>query len=67
MRPLGMTGHRLLSDIFIDKRIPDFERHSIPLVVANGEIAWVAGVAVSDDFKITENTKRVLKIELCEP
>jgi tRNA(Ile)-lysidine synthase len=67
MRPLGMTGHRLLSDIFIDKRIPEFERHSIPLVVANGEIAWVAGVAVSDDFKITENTKRVLKIELCEP
>jgi tRNA(Ile)-lysidine synthase len=67
IRPLGMRGHRLLSDIFIDKRIPEFDRGSIPLVVSGGRIAWIAGVMVSDDFKITRQTKKVLNIELCEP
>ena len=67
IRPLGMRGHRLLSDIFIDKKIPEFERGSIPLVVSGGKIAWIAGVMVSDDFKVTSNTKQVLIIELCEP
>jgi tRNA(Ile)-lysidine synthase len=67
IKPLGMRGHRLLSDIFIDKKIPEFERESIPLVVSRGRIAWVAGVMISDDFKITGTTNEVLKIELCAP
>jgi tRNA(Ile)-lysidine synthase len=67
IKPLGMRGHRLLSDIFIDKKIPEFERGSIPLVISGGKIAWIAGVMVSDDFKVTRNTKQVLSIELCEP
>jgi tRNA(Ile)-lysidine synthase len=62
-----MEGHRLLSDIFIDNKVPEFERDSVPLVVSGDRIAWVAGIMVSDDFKILPSTEEVLKIELCKP
>lgn len=62
IRPLGMDGHRLLSDIFIDRKIPEYERETIPLIVSGNEIAWIAGVMISDDFKITEKTQEVLNL-----
>jgi len=62
IRPLGMKGHRLLSDIFIDCKIPEFEREAVPLILSDHKIAWIAGVMISDDFKITENTREVLNL-----
>ena len=32
MRPLGMTGTRKMSDLFIDGKIPRAERERIPLL-----------------------------------
>jgi len=66
IRPFGMKGTRLLSDLFTDKKVPSFERSNIPLVISNGKIAWVAGIIISDEFKVEESTERVLRIELCE-
>ncbi len=66
IRPFGMRGRKLLSDIFTDRKISSFERKEIPLVTTGGRIAWVAGVMISDDFKVGGGTKEVLKITLCE-
>lgn len=66
IRPFGMSGSKLLSDIFIDRKISSFERKEIPLVTAGGKIAWIAGVMISDDFKVGRGTKEILKIKLCE-
>ena len=57
-RPLGMRGRKLLSDIFIDKKIPEFERGIVPLIVSGDKIAWIAGVMISDEFKVTKIRKR---------
>ena len=65
IRPFGMKGTRLLSDLFIDRKIPVFERGRIPLVVSGRKIAWVAGLAASDDFKVGPSTEMILRIELC--
>jgi tRNA(Ile)-lysidine synthase len=65
IRPLGMKGKKLLSDIFIDRKIPEFERRGVPLVASGENIAWIAGVMISDEFKITNDTKKVLRIQLC--
>ena len=65
IRPLGMTGHKLLSDIFVDRKIPKYDRQHIPLIVSNGEIAWIAGIMISDDFKVGHDTKEILEIKLC--
>jgi tRNA(Ile)-lysidine synthase len=62
IRPLGMSGHKLLSNIFIDCKIPEFERQSIPILLSGNEIAWIAGVMISENFKVTENTNEVLNL-----
>jgi tRNA(Ile)-lysidine synthase len=65
IRPFGMKGTKLLSDLFIDRKIPSFERDNIPLVVSRNRIVWAAGVTISEDFKVGESTTEVLRIELC--
>lgn len=43
----GMTGRKKLSDLFIDRKVPHRYRAGLPVVEADGEIIWVAGVAVA--------------------
>jgi tRNA(Ile)-lysidine synthase len=57
MRPLGLDGTKSVQDLFTDAKVPRSLRRTLPVVTAGGEIAWVAGVAVSEDFKITEETR----------
>ena len=59
MRPLGMEGTKSLQDLFTDRRVPRSLRRRLPVVVAGGRIAWVAGVAVSDEFKLTRESAEV--------
>ena len=48
----------LANDIITDGLNP-FE---MPIVCFDDEIAWIVGYKVSESFKITKSTKRVLKI-----
>ncbi|MEE9552988.1 MAG: tRNA lysidine(34) synthetase TilS, partial [candidate division Zixibacteria bacterium] len=66
IRPFGMRGRRLLSDVFSDRGIPSHERTLIPLLIVGDKIAWIAGVMISDDFKVGSKTKDVLSVKLCE-
>jgi tRNA(Ile)-lysidine synthase len=59
MRPLGLEGSKSLQDLFTDQGVPRSLRRTLPVVQAGDRIAWVAGVAISDDFKITDRTSRV--------
>ena len=52
IRPLGMRGTKTLGDLFTDGGVPRSLRHALPVVTVDGEVAWVAGVAVSDDFRL---------------
>jgi tRNA(Ile)-lysidine synthase len=58
MRPLGLGGSKTLQDLFSDAKVPRSLRRSLPVVVAGDRIAWVAGVAVSDEFKLSDDTER---------
>lgn len=62
-KPYKSTGTKKLKEYFIDKKIPRDERRRIPLIAAGNEVVWVVGHKISDKFKVTENTKRVLRIE----
>ena len=50
MRPAGLGGTKTLQDLFTDRKIPREQRATVPLVESDGEIAWVAGVAVGERF-----------------
>jgi tRNA(Ile)-lysidine synthase len=62
MRPLGMVGTKSLQDVFGDRKVPRSLRRSLPVVLSGDEIAWVAGVAVSEDFKLTERTAATVRL-----
>ncbi|MEI7903898.1 MAG: tRNA lysidine(34) synthetase TilS [Candidatus Firestonebacteria bacterium] len=63
-RPLGMKGNKKLQDLFVDAKIPEFERDSVPIITDNsGRIAWVVGLRIDDRFKITPGTKKVLHLK----
>jgi tRNA(Ile)-lysidine synthase len=62
MRPLGLDGTKSLQDLFTDRKVPRSLRRRLPVVESEGEIAWVAGVAVSDAFKITAETTDTVRL-----
>jgi tRNA(Ile)-lysidine synthase len=59
IQPLGMSGTKTLQDLFTDRGVPRSLRRSLPVVTVDGEIAWVAGVAVSERFRLDPGAPRV--------
>jgi tRNA(Ile)-lysidine synthase len=62
--PLGTNGSMKLSDFLINEKIDLIEKQNIRVLCAGKEIAWVIGNRISDNFKITENTKKYLQVTL---
>ncbi len=62
-RPFGSNGTKKLKKYFIDNKIPREIRCKIPLICTKNEVVWIVGYKISDKFKVTENTKRILRIE----
>jgi tRNA(Ile)-lysidine synthase len=60
--PLGMGGRRKkLQDVLVDRKVPRERRDSLPLVVDSADrIVWIVGVAVSEDFRVTEPSRGVI-------
>lgn len=59
IRPLGMDGTKSLQDLFTDRGVPRSLRHHLPVVTAAGQVVWVAGVAVSEDFRLAPDASEV--------
>ena len=61
--PLGLRGTKKVHDIFVDGKIPRWERSRIPLVAdAGGRILWVVGLAIADSAKVTVASTRVVRL-----
>ncbi|MEJ7717588.1 MAG: tRNA lysidine(34) synthetase TilS [Thermoleophilaceae bacterium] len=59
VRPAGVGGSKSLQDLFTDLKIPRELRSTLPVVEVDGEIAWVAGVAVGERFRARSSTGAV--------
>jgi tRNA(Ile)-lysidine synthase len=55
MRPAGLGGSKSLQDLFTDRKVPRALRRTLPVVEADGQIVWVAGVAVDERFAARES------------
>ena len=62
--PLGMSGHRKVKDFFMDLKIPSRDRASTPILVHEKNPVWICGLRIDDRFKVTTETKRILKATL---
>ncbi|MBP1648744.1 MAG: tilS, partial [Bacteroidetes bacterium] len=62
--PLGMKTKKKISDFFVDSKIPIYEKRNFPILeTKDGEVIWLCGQRLDDRFKLTRDTKRVLKLE----
>jgi tRNA(Ile)-lysidine synthase len=62
MRPFGLAGHKKLSDLFVDRKIPR-RRRERAIVVEGDVIHWVPGLAASEDGRVGPATARVLRLK----
>ena len=62
--PFGMEGHKKLKDFFVDLKVPMEQRHSTPILCCDDTPVWVCGFRIDDRFKVTPDTKRVLKTSI---
>jgi len=62
--PLGAGGTKKLKDYFIDCRIPLSLRSRIPLLVDARSILWIGGERISEEVRVTDQTKRVLMAQI---
>lgn len=62
--PLGHMSEKKLKDFFIDQKIDRNKRDEIPLVLSDEKIIWIASLRISDRYKVTSSTKKILKIEV---
>ncbi|MCX6375367.1 MAG: tRNA lysidine(34) synthetase TilS, partial [Armatimonadetes bacterium] len=62
IRPLGLGGSKKVQDLFVDCKIPREARHRIPLIADDEKVIWVAGLALSEQAKVTDRTRRYLII-----
>ena len=60
-RPLGLTGHKLVSDLLNDLKLSRSEREQTAVLESGGMIAWVIGRRIDHRFRVTAATKRICR------
>ncbi len=63
-QPLGMNGFKKLSDFFIDEKVPVHQKQNTWLLCSGEKIVWVMGMRIDNRYKITFQTKKVIKLEI---
>lgn len=60
MSPLGMTGSKLVSDIYNEMKLTQAAKVRLPLICDFLGPVWVPGGPISDRVKITSSTERLI-------
>jgi tRNA(Ile)-lysidine synthase len=60
--PLGFGKRKKIQDFFVDEKIPRDMRDRTPIVVSGNDIIWIARYRADERFKVTDRTKRCLRL-----
>lgn len=64
-QPFGMEGKsKKVSKLFKDEKLSLIEKENTWILCSNNEIVWVIGIRQDERFRIENNTKNILKIQL---
>ncbi|HBH87788.1 MAG TPA: tRNA lysidine(34) synthetase TilS [Syntrophaceae bacterium] len=64
IQPLGMQGEKKIKSYFIDEKVPIDVRKQTLLLLDQKSVIWIVGRRLSERVKISEETRRVLKVEI---
>lgn len=62
--PLGMGGHKKVSDFFVDAKVPFHQRERLPVLDSAKGIVWICGYRIDERFKVTSKTRKTVCIKL---
>ena len=58
-------GRKSLQDYLVNEKVAKEERDKVMLLADGSHILWVVGKRISEGYKVTKETKRVLKVQVC--
>jgi tRNA(Ile)-lysidine synthase len=65
--PLGGIGKKSLNKMLIREKVPRYQRDILPVLCCGDEVIWAYGLSrINDKYKITRETKKILKLEIKE-
>lgn len=62
--PFGMKGRKLVSDYLTDRKLNRFEKAETFVATCGDDIIWLIGHRSDNRYRVTENTKRILKLSV---
>ena len=54
--------HKKLKDYMVTEKIPKGERDRIPVLADGKHVLWLAGYRISEHYKVTINTEKILQV-----
>ncbi len=64
MKPIGMKGSKLISDILTNAKITSYHKKQQLVLVDDEKIVWCVGFRVSRLIQVTETTQKILKVSI---
>ncbi|MBN1359465.1 MAG: tRNA lysidine(34) synthetase TilS [Sedimentisphaerales bacterium] len=65
-RPLGLTGQKMLGKFLTTAKVPERVRRDLLVFDDGRRIVWVCPVRLSEDVKVTKQTRRVLRLRVAQ-
>jgi tRNA(Ile)-lysidine synthase len=62
--PLGSSSEKKLQDFLVDEKYPLSQRDSLPLVERDGDIVWVAGLRISEKYRVHPDTDEIVVMRI---
>ncbi|GAH18118.1 unnamed protein product, partial [marine sediment metagenome] len=63
---LGLDKGKKLQDFFVDEKVAQEKRKTIPILVDSEKIVWIVGYRIDERVKVKPETRKVLIINVKE-
>lgn len=62
-KPIGLKGTKKVKDILIEKKVLPQDKYKYPVLCDENGIMWLYDYRIDENYKIDENTKKVIRIQ----